>query len=296
VTTDLRARIEELRVRGRARDVGLRQAPAARDDLRSGVRATTGAQLVVTGPSPTAAGHLSDEELAQQLGGHYATEGLIVIERRVPLGAHHGRWPLGAGVDEALTSFGHGTGNAVFLDTETTGLAGGVGTVAFVVGLARVTKYELEVAQYLLTAFAGESELLRAAQEFVADSTTVVTYNGKSFDVPLLTTRYRLAGLRDPLQELTHIDLLHATRRLFRKRWPDCRLPTAEERLLRLWRGDDLPGAEVPHAWLNWLQFGDWQELPRVLRHNALDVASIIALVPALEAARQQQKECSEHE
>lgn len=283
MTVDLKAEIEALRQRAKARSVG------SRESLERGVVEHTGPESrLAPGIVETATSrHLSGEELAERLGGRYAAEGLIVVERRVPLGALHGRWPLGAGLSTALSFIGHGDGRAVFLDIETTGLAGGTGTVAFLIGLARVRASQLQVTQFLLSKFVGEAELLRAAATFIADSTTVITYNGKSFDVPLLTARFRLEGLRDPLRNVGHVDLLHLTRRLFSKRWPDCRLRTAEERLLRLRRGDDLAGSDVPYAWLDWIRFGQSRELPRVLRHNALDVASLVALVPALYAARE---------
>jgi uncharacterized protein len=281
VTVNLKVEIEALRQRAGTRPVGSRESLERGGAVQTGFKSPLAPEIAPTATSH----HLSGEELAERLGGRHAAEGLIVIERRVPLGALHGRWPLGGGLATALGFFGHGDGRAVFLDTETTGLAGGTGTVAFLIGLAWVTESQLEVMQFLLSKFVGEAELLRTAETFIADSTTVITYNGKSFDVPLLTTRFRLEGLRDPFRDLTHVDLLHSTRRLFRKKWSDCRLPTAEERLLHLRRQDDLAGSDVPHAWLDWIRFGHWGDLPRVLRHNALDVASLVSLVPALYAA-----------
>src|SRR5690606_31598786 len=129
----------------------------------------------------------------------------------------------------------------VFLDTETTGLAGGTGTVAFLIGLGRVEAGHLVVRQFWLTSFAGERDLLAAAGDWVDGVDGMVTYNGRSFDLPLVATRCRLAGASDRFSGLRHLDLLGPTRRAFARRWEDCRLTTAERRLLRFERVDDLP-------------------------------------------------------
>jgi hypothetical protein len=106
-----------------------------------------------------------------------------------------------------------------------------------------------------------------------------------SFDAPLLATRFRLAGLADPLVGLPHLDLLAPVRRAFGRCWPDCRLATAESRLLGLERRDDLPGAAAPLAWLGWLRRGETAPLARVLRHNRLDLCSLAGLLPRIDAA-----------
>lgn len=169
----------------------------------------------------------------------------------------------------------------VGIDTETTGLAGGTGTAAFMVGIAEAGPAHVRLRQWLLTAFSGEAAMLTELAASLAGAGLMVSYNGKTFDLPLLRDRRRL--LRQPaLPEPPHLDLLHPTRRLFRGAWPDCRLATAEQRLLGLFREDDLPGSEAPRAWRDYLAGEPPDDLERVLRHNALDVLSLLLLGPAL--------------
>ncbi len=111
----------------------------------------------------------------------------------------------------------------------------------------------------------------------------IVSFNGKSFDLPLLKARARLAGTDLPTDGRAHLDLLHVTRRLLHSGWPDCRLRTAEARALRLERTDDLPGAEAPAAWRRWLQHGDGSALGRVADHNRADLLALVALLALLE-------------
>jgi len=170
------------------------------------------------------------------------------------------------------------------IDTETTGLAGGTGTAAFMVGVAEAGPEGVRLRQWLLTAFSGEAAMLAEVERSLSSAELLVSYNGKTFDLPLLRDRRRLQ--RAPaLPEPPHLDLLHPTRRLFRTVWPDCRLATAEQRLLGLSREDDLPGSEAPRAWREYLAGGPPDDLARVLRHNALDVLSLLLLGPALTRA-----------
>ena len=227
----------------------------------------------------------SDAELAERLGGQLAEDGLVSVEHRVPLPARHGHWSVGGETSKHLCALDLPGAEPLFVDTETTGLAGGTGTTAFLVGLARLTNDALVVRQYLITRFGGEPALLRAVADFAATARTLVSFNGKCFDLPLLATRYRLAGLPDPFRGWPHADLLPPVRRAFGREWSDCRLGTAERRLLGFARPADLPSAEVPAVWLHWLRHRDVGRLPAVLEHNRWDLVSLVALVPALSAA-----------
>lgn len=164
-------------------------------------------------------------------------------------------------------------------DTETTGLAGGTGTRAFMIGAADWHDGGLRVRQLYMTTMAAETAMLRAFTGWIDADTVLVSYNGKSYDAPLLATRYRLARMPNPLHGLTHVDLLHPMRRRFRQVWENCRMQTAERKLLRIVREDDLPGSEAPRAWLTYLRGGASTDLVRVAEHNLQDVRSLSGLL-----------------
>lgn len=227
-----------------------------------------------------------DEALARLAGGRRVAPSLVLVERRHALPLVHGEVRIDIAAEaeiEVPIRKRHGIrANAArfaLLDTETTGLAGGTGTLAFLVGIAWFAADALVVQQWLATSFAGEPSLLAAVRDALARSACLVTYNGKCFDIPLLKTRFALAREPHPFDALMHADLLHATRRRLHRGWPDCRLRTAEAQALAFAREDDLPGAEVPLAWRRWLRDGDARSLPRVLEHNRLDLLSLAALL-----------------
>lgn len=229
-----------------------------------------------------------DELLAARWGGKPLAPGLVAVERRYPLWHRQGMVSLNClqqlrGISHACLRAGElpDPADLVFLDTETTGLAGGTGTLAFLVGLGRLDGPVLAVSQWVLTRFAGETALLDLLAERIPADATLVSYNGKSFDLPLLASRARLHRRASEWWAARHIDLLHALRRRYGQQLPDCRLATAEARLLRFERCDDLPGAEAPRAWRQLLR-GDMTALDGVLRHNRDDIVSMAALLPRL--------------
>jgi uncharacterized protein YprB with RNaseH-like and TPR domain len=231
----------------------------------------------------------TDAELAQRLGGAVVSPGLLAVERSFPLPFAHGATriadaaTLAEGVRLSLDAdTAIEPEDLLFLDTETSGLAGGTGTAAFVLGLATVRDDVLAVRQLLMTGFAGEGPMLEALGRALCAHDCLVTFNGKSFDLPLLRARTRLAGLDWPETAQRHLDLLHVTRRRLREGWADCRLRTAEEHALGFARTDDLPGSEVPAAWQRWLQRGDAAPLPRILDHNREDLLSLAGLLAVL--------------
>lgn len=239
----------------------------------------------------------ADETLARRLGGRPLAPGLLEIEHRHPLDAAHGDRTLAALAAPCLDWLtgprpaDSPRGELVFIDTETTGLAGGTGTIAFLVGIARVRGPVLVVTQWLITCFSAEPAMLRALAAALRPSATpadagpaeIVSYNGKSFDIPLLTTRLRMARLQAALAGHPHHDLLHPLRTAFARRWPDCRLQTAERLLLGIERKDDLPGHRIPAVWADFVQFGETRELDALVQHNRIDLLSLAALLPALE-------------
>ena len=164
-------------------------------------------------------------------------------------------------------------------DTETTGLAGGTGTRAFMIGAADWVDERFRIRQLTITTMSAEAAMLRTFAEWLNESTVLVSYNGKCYDAPLLATRYRLARLPNPLAGLGHLDLLHPVRRHWKHQWPNCRLATAERQLLGVVREDDLPGSEAPAAWLTYLRGGSARNLRRVAAHNAQDLKSLAGVL-----------------
>jgi uncharacterized protein YprB with RNaseH-like and TPR domain len=172
----------------------------------------------------------------------------------------------------------------LFFDTETTGLAGGTGTRAFMIGAADWHGGGLRVRQLTMSTMAAETAMLETFRAWVAPDTVLVSYNGKCYDAPLLVTRYRLARMGAPLAGLAHVDLLYPTRRRYRGVYENCRLATIERQVLRVVREDDLPGSEAPAAWLSYLRGGSANALRRVLAHNHQDVVSLSRLLRHLAA------------
>ena len=168
----------------------------------------------------------------------------------------------------------------VFLDTETSGLAGGTGTFAFLVGVGRYTPGGFHLAQFFMRDPIEEPALLLALEEFLAPCRTVVSFNGKAFDVPLLDTRYILQGWKSPFKDFSHIDLLHLARRLWRDRLPSRTLANLEVQILHANRTDEeIPGWMIPQIYFDYLRDGDARPLLRVFYHNAMDVVSLAALL-----------------
>lgn len=166
----------------------------------------------------------------------------------------------------------------VFLDTETTGLAGGAGTCAFLIGIGMARGNTFEVRQYFLRDYPEERALLAALAEVLQEYSGLVTFNGKTFDVPLLENRYTLARLASPFDRMLHLDMLHPARRLWKLRLESCRLENLEQRLLGITREGDVDGSEIPAIYFDYLRTGDARGLQPVFYHNALDIVTLAAL------------------
>ncbi len=168
----------------------------------------------------------------------------------------------------------------VFLDTETTGLAGGAGTLVFLVGVGTFVENGFRLRQYFLRDPAEEASLLHALQEDLEAAGGFVTFNGRAFDIPLLEIRY-VMGLRRQwsLSKVPHFDLLFPARRLWRRLLPDCTLATLEREVCSVERTDeDVPGSEIPALYLDYLRTGDAGQMRRVVYHNEVDVLSLVTL------------------
>ncbi len=167
----------------------------------------------------------------------------------------------------------------LFLDTETTGLSGGSGVVPFLVGLAWREDHGITLAQYFLSDLDQEPALLWAVGERVRRAGFLVTYNGRTFDWPLLQTRLIMRRVRPAWVVPFHLDLLHLARRIFRPRLPDCALQTIEQAVLDLHRRDDLPGWMIPGRYFSWLRGAGPEMMEPVFAHNRQDVLSMAVLL-----------------
>jgi uncharacterized protein YprB with RNaseH-like and TPR domain len=193
--------------------------------------------------------------------------GALEVDTRVVAGLAHD--PGFAGVDLS---------RMLILDTETTGLAGGAGTVPFLIGLGLFEDGVLKVEQLFLRNLGQEAPLLHHLAERIAQASVLVSYNGKAFDWPLLRARFVLN--RVPLPEAPpHLDLLHCARRVWKPRLGSVRLTEVESALLGLTREDDVEGAEIPALYLRYLRGGDPRALLSVLAHNERDVIALAAVL-----------------
>ncbi len=168
----------------------------------------------------------------------------------------------------------------VFLDTETSGLAGGTGTYAFLVGVGRFEQEEFVLQQFFMRDPAEEPALLEGLGQFLAPARALVTFNGKAFDAPLLMTRYTLHSLPIPFHNYAHLDLLPLARRLWRDRLESRALKFLEENILQAPRTSaEVPGYEIPWLYFDYLRTGDARPLKGVFYHNAMDVVAMAALL-----------------
>ena len=246
------------------------------DALRARIRRIESAQ---TAPAP---GDLGGREVTTPAGRH------LELER---LSTQHGGFSFHQFEElppDALVAISEGRIAALdparlaFLDTETTGLTNGAGTVAFLVGIGRLTARGFQVRQFFMRDFDEEPSLLYAVAEAFADVDTLVTYNGRAYDEPLLAARYRLTRQPPPFARLQHLDLLYGARRLWKLRFESCRLVELEGHILGLTREGDLPGRLIPQTYFEFLRTRRPGRLPAVFEHNALDIQSLAALTAIL--------------
>jgi uncharacterized protein YprB with RNaseH-like and TPR domain len=214
----------------------------------------------------------------------------------------HGRLPIGELVStiedggDALQTMARAwpsaqgiSGKILFLDLETTGLFGGAGTQAFLVGCAAIDGTSIRVRQFLLPGFEHERAVLAEVQQWAKSHGAICSYNGRTFDVPLVETRFMFHRLPCPLDGLPHLDMLHAARRLWRQRplamgTPDpddssCSLAVLEKHIAGLHRVGDVPGYEIPSRFFRFVRDGNARPLEAVLEHNRLDLISLAAVL-----------------
>jgi len=245
---------------------------------------------------------------AEVLGGEWRESRghrYVAVERRYPVGhrlgrvsvadclpAEDGAWPRLSLLLGRSTAPVPNPGRTLFVDLETTGLAGGAGTRAFLVGLGWFDGASFRVRQLLLTGYVAERVLLEEVADLAARSGTLVTYNGKTFDVPLIETRFLFHRMPPPFSDVPHLDMLHQARRLWRPsatsesrehgyggtQTTTCRLSAMEESVLGHVRENDVAGFEVPSRYFHYVRTGDARPLEAVFEHNRLDLLALAML------------------
>jgi len=212
---------------------------------------------------------------------------ILVARHRYPLHHRQGSVPLGAVLETSpeilslLSKSREGSPppeRLLYLDTETTGLAGGTGTYPFLVGAGFFEGGSFVVQQYFMRDLDEEPALLSALYALLPRFQGLVTYNGRAFDLTLLETRFVLARRTWPAVPW-HLDLLPAARRLWASYLSDCRLITVEAHALGLRREDDLPGSLIPALYFQYLRLRHPDALPKLFAHNRQDLLSLVALV-----------------
>ncbi|MEO7144479.1 MAG: ribonuclease H-like domain-containing protein [Bryobacteraceae bacterium] len=220
-------------------------------------------------------------EVETPLGKHWEMERLYANHRR------HGSMDISALSElpeDLLDAISNGAipcsrpEEWAFLDTETTGLAGGSGTCAFLVGVGRIAPDGFRVRQFFMRDFGEEASLLAALAAHLQPFRVLITYNGKSYDQPLLETRFRMARFKPPFARMEHLDLLFGARRLWKLRFESCRLVELENRILGVERDGDVPGALIPAIYFEYLRARRVSHLLPVFYHNAMDILSLACL------------------
>jgi uncharacterized protein YprB with RNaseH-like and TPR domain len=230
--------------------------------------------------------HFPFQEVQTGFGRHYETEKLYERHRR------HGSIgiaDLESMPHDLLNPISNGMIQGIppakwcFLDTETTGLAGGSGTYAFLIGVGRITSQGFRIRQFFMRDFGEEASLLAALRDHLKEFEVLITYNGRTYDQPLLETRYRMLRQRPPFAGLEHLDLLFGARRLWNLRFDSCRLVDLENQILGVERQGDLAGELIPYVYFEYLRTHEIFRLVPIFHHNAIDIltlACLTAIVP----------------
>ena len=175
----------------------------------------------------------------------------------------------------------------LYLDTETTGLAGGTGTVAFLVGTGFFENGSFIIRQYFMRDYDEEAAMLAELKELISGRQGLVTFNGKCFDINILQSRFISNRFRTDISGMPNIDLLFPARRVWGMKLESCRLASLEENILGHARHDDIPGSLIPAVYFKYLEDRDASEIKRVIEHNKLDVLSMVSLLYRLSAMLQ---------
>ena len=228
---------------------------------------------------------------------------VLIVDRHYPEHAFHGQIRIGDLADvindgtHAMSMMaqawpaaeGIGGSRLLFLDLETTGLFSGAGTQAFLVGCAAIDGRAIHIRQFFLPGFEHERALLNEVEAWSNSHDALVTYNGRTFDAPLIETRFLFHRVACPFEDVPHLDMLHAARRLWRHRATaagpgtgddaSCSLAVLEKQLAGVHRVGDVPGYEIPSRYFRFIREADVRPLEAVMEHNRLDLLSLAAVL-----------------
>jgi uncharacterized protein YprB with RNaseH-like and TPR domain len=218
-------------------------------------------------------------------------EPLQFFENPYPLDVKYGKVRLSSGLEikgDTLTCLSKDSGfsnldlsTALFIDLETTGLSGGTGVIAFLVGLGFYRDDRFNVAQFFLGELAEEEKMIQELGQFFAQMNfqSVVSFNGKGFDMPLLETRFILHKQPFILSELPHLDFLYSARSLWRHKYESCRLYHLAREVADADRSEDIPAAEIPWRYFQYLNTGNFELVEPILYHNQEDILSLLGVI-----------------
>lgn len=167
---------------------------------------------------------------------------------------------------------------SIFIDLETTGLSGGTGTFAFLIGLGHIELDQIVVRQYLLPDFQYEWLMLKHIENVLINFNNIISFNGKSFDIPLLRNRFILNRMETMLDELVHTDILHPARRIWKRRLSSCDLENLEYTILNQERINDIPSEMIPQIYFEFIRKKQAILLRDILEHNYYDIVNMILL------------------
>ena len=224
---------------------------------------------------------LSGEVVRTPYGCHFETERLWERHRRHGSVGIADLYDLPADLLDSLSggAISHAApAKWAFLDTETTGL--GAGACAFLAGVGSIDASGFRLRQFFLRDYGEEPSLLWRLAEYLSQFDALITYNGRTFDQPLLEGRYRLARTPHPFTRLPHLDLLFGARRLWKLRLDSCRLIDLETRILGVERQGDLPGDLIPYYYFEFQRTHQALRLVPIFHHNALDILTLACLTP----------------
>lgn len=170
-------------------------------------------------------------------------------------------------------------GQILIFDLETTGLAGGTGTYPFLIGFGCFEVAGIRIYQYLLPDYGREISAFSDMLTMIKDKRILLSFNGKSFDYPLIRNRLIINRVDNPFKEFAHLDLLHSARRLWKNYLPSCSLEMIEQKILHFSRWRDIDGYMIPHAYFNFLNTGDTFQLNQIIKHNQQDIFSLARLL-----------------